>query len=175
MIKSTEQTYGLVARALHWSIAVLIILMIASGYAAGEVLPKAVVIPLHKSTGIIVLGLSIIRLAWWAMDCVRPGDAELTWEKWPSRLAKWALAGLALAVPVSGWLMSSAADKAITLYGLATVPMLLAPDKELAHTLGEVHETLGSIIAIILAVHVVGALRHHYVLKDQILSRMLGR
>lgn len=175
MIKSTENTYGMVARALHWSIAILIVLMIASGYAAGEVLPKAVLIPLHKSTGIIVLGLSIARLAWWAMDCVRPGDADLTWEKWPSRLAKWALAGLGLALPVSGWLMSSAADKAVTLYGLVAVPMLLAPDKELAHALGEVHETLGSIIAIILAAHVAGALRHRYILKDHIFSRMWGR
>ena len=176
-VKSSAHNYGLIARLLHWSVAVLIITMVAMGYLIGE-LPKPnaiVVIHIHKATGILTLVLASARLAWWAADAVRPGDAELTWEKWPSRLVKWGLAAFSVIMPVTGWLMSSAADKPISFFDLFQVPLLIAPDKELAHLFKETHDTLGLIIAVVIAVHVAGALRHHFILKDRVLARMLGR
>lgn len=169
-IKSDSAAYGLLTRALHWSIAAFIICLIASGWLADDFKP---IIPIHKATGILVLVLSITRLAWWLLDGPRPGDDDLHWEKWPSRLAKWSLAALGLIMPLSGWLMSSAADKPISFYGLFTVPPLLSPDKDLAHLFKESHETLGTVIALILAAHVLGALRHHFITKDNVLIRML--
>lgn len=174
-LKSTEQTYGSVARALHWGIALLIVLQIVTGYGAGEIMSKDLAFGVHKPTGMVILVLIVARLAWMVLDATRPGDAELAWEKWPSRLVKWGMLALSLALPISGWLMSSAADKPISLYGLYTFPSLTAPDKSFAHDMGELHETLGTLIALALAAHVAGALRHHYLLKDRILDRMLGR
>jgi cytochrome b561 len=176
-LKSDDTHYGALARALHWSIAALILGMIATGYIADE-LPKAAATPiihLHKATGLLVLGLAVLRLLWWGADARRPGDDQLTWEKWPSRLAKWSLAGLGLALPVSGWLMSSAADKPFSLYGLFEVPLLLGPDKLLAGLFRETHETLATGLILILGAHVAGALRHHFLLRDGVLGRMWGR
>jgi cytochrome b561 len=171
-LKSDDERYGAVATALHWSIALLILCLLASGYLS-DVLPKPTAIQLHKATGIVVLGLTALRVLWWIADPRRPGDAGLTWEKWPSRLVKWALIGLGLALPMSGWLMSSAADKPITLYGLMQIPLLVAPDKGLAHQFREIHETLALGLSLLLAMHVGGALRHHILLKDGILLRMM--
>jgi len=176
-VKSTDQAYGLAARALHWSIALLIIAQFAiAWYADGLPKPERIeMIRLHKSVGMIVLMLGAIRLLWWALDSVRPGDGDLTWEKWPSRLVKWSLAFLAAGMPLSGWLMSSADKYPVSLFGLVTFPPLLEPDKELGHLLKAVHENLGVVILILVALHVGGALRHHFILKDRILLRMVGR
>lgn len=171
-VKSDDARYGLVASALHWSIATLILCLIASGYL-GDVLPKPAAIQLHKATGLMVLGLTVLRGLWWAADARRPGDDSLSWEKWPSRLTKWALLGLGLALPMSGWLMSSAADKPISLYGLVQVPLLIAPDKALAGMFRQGHETLALGIALLVGLHAAGALRHHILLKDTVLTRML--
>ena len=80
-LNSTDQSYGSVARALHWSIAILIVLQIASGFSAGVLLPKAVAFGFHKPTGLVVLVLTVARLAWMLVDSARPGDAgrRTTW------------------------------------------------------------------------------------------------
>ena len=89
-------------------------------------------------------------------------------------LGKWALAALSVGVPLSGWLMSSAADKPIFFYGLFQVPMLVAPDKALGHLFKESHELLGLTTALLVALHVAGAIRYHFIVKDRVLLRMLG-
>jgi len=169
-LKSDSVTYGLGARALHWAIALFILCLIASGYLADDL--KGI-IPTHKAVGILVLVLASLRLLWWLLDAKRPGDDEMGPEKYLARLVKWALAAVGLVMPLSGWLMSSAADKPIMFFGLFQVPPLLAPDKELAHLFKESHETIASVLVILLALHVAGALRHHFLVKDNVLTRML--
>jgi len=169
-LKSDSLSFGGLARFLHWGVAILIIALIVSGELADDV--KAI-IPPHKAAGILVLALATTRLLWWAVDRARPGDEELSWEKWPSRLAKWGLAALTITMPMSGWLMSSAAQKPIIFFGLFQVPYLVDGDKELAHMFKEGHEAMASVLILLLAAHVVGALRHHFILKDGILVSML--
>ncbi len=173
-LKSNSDIYGPVARALHWSIALLFLCLLFSGFLSDD-LPKPTTIMLHKATGILVFGLGVLRLLWWAADTNRPDDSDLSWEKWPARLTKWTLAALSVVMPLSGWLMSSASDKPIFFYGLFQVPMLVAPDKALGHLFKESHETLGLIVVALLALHVAGAVRHHFITKDRVLLRMLGR
>ena len=94
-------------------------------------------------------------------------------EKYLARLVKWALAAVGIIMPLSGWLMSSAADKPIMFFGLFQVPPLLAPDKPLAHLFKESHETIAIVLVVLLGLHVAGALRHHFLVKDNVLTRML--
>lgn len=169
-LKSDGSTYGLGTRAIHWGIALFILALIASGYLADDV--KAI-IPTHKAVGIFVLALGLIRLLWWLLDGPRPGDENMGPEKYLAKAVKWALAAVGIAMPLSGWLMSSAADKPIMFFGLFQVPPLLAPDKPLAGIFKESHETIGSVLVILLGLHVAGALRHHFLVKDNILTRML--
>lgn len=172
-IKSDNLYYGLVTRTLHWSIATLILILLFSGFLS-EDLPRPVTMQMHKAIGILVLGLSALRVLWWMADTTRPGDQSLTWEKWPSRLTKWILLALTLAMPLSGWLMSSAAGRPFTFFGLADVPLILAQDKAVASLFKEMHETLALVVVGLLALHILGALRHHILIKDDVLRRMLS-
>lgn len=172
-LKSDDERYGAVAQALHWSIAFLLLLMVLSGYLFGT-LPKATVVPLHKATGILVLGLTVIRLLWWRLaDPNRPGDEMLGWEKIPARLVKWVLLFLGLALPLSGWMMSSAAGRPISFYGIFDVPLLIGPDRALAGTFYGLHGILALTLVVVAALHVAGALRHGLILKDGVLLRMM--
>lgn len=172
-LKSDDERYGAVAQALHWSIAFLMLLLVLSGYLF-DFLPRATVMPLHKATGLLVLGLTVIRLLWWwAADSRRPGDEMLGWEKIPARLVKWALLFLGLALPLSGWAMSSAAGRPTSFYGIVDVPFLIGPDRALAGTFHGLHGMLAMALVVVAALHVAGALRHGIILKDGVLLRMM--
>ncbi|MEI6984924.1 MAG: cytochrome b/b6 domain-containing protein [Rhodospirillaceae bacterium] len=173
IIASTNNSYGAVARLFHWGIALLIIALLASGLLA-DVLPKSTNIPIHKALGIIVLALTVGRLAWWAVDRARPAETGHDLRAWTAWITMPLLLALSLIQPLSGWLMSSAAGKPITLFGLATVPPLLQPDKGLAHLLKEIHETSAFILLALLALHIAGAIYHHFVLKDGVMARMVS-
>lgn len=169
-VASDEISYGLVARALHWSIALLILCLLASGFLADS-LPKGTV-PLHKAAGILVLGLGVLRVLWWLLDRDRPGHDSLGWQHWLAVLVQWALILLGLAMPVSGWLLSSAAGRPIGFFGLGEVPLLIDPDKALAGLFREAHGVMGLTLALLVGLHVAGALYHHLILGDGTLLRM---
>ena len=151
-LRSDGTTYGLGTRAIHWGIALLILCLIASGYLSDDF---KTITPTHKAVGIFVLALGLIRLLWWLLDGPRPGDETMGPEKYLARLVKWALAAVGIIMPLSGWLMSSAADK------------------PLAHLFKESHETIAIALVVLLGLHVAGALRHHFLIQDNVLTRML--
>lgn len=173
-LKSDGETYGLATRNIHWLIAVIILCLIASGYLHEILKDIVTVIPTHKAAGILVLALGLARLLWWPFDGPRPDLKDSNaFELWLSTLVKWALAAVGILMPLSGWLMSSAADKPISFFGLFPVPLLISPDKEMAHFFMECHGTIAILLVVLLVLHVAGALRHHFLLKDDVLIRML--
>ena len=164
---------GAVARAFHWIVAALMFYMFLSGIGQKDFGP-AFAIPIHKGIGIVVLTLTLGRIFWWLNDRQRPTDAELQWEKWPSRLAKWGLLTLTLAVPLAGWTLSSYSGKPISIVGLLDIPLLPAtPDKEMKEIWENIHAALAYSALTIAVLHIAGALRHHFILKDGVLRRML--
>lgn len=173
-VSSSSEGYGVVARSLHWLVAALIVVLLASGLLS-DLLPKPVNIPFHKALGIVVLGLASLRLVWWAVDRARPHQDGPRWQTLAALGTKIGLAVCSVAMPLSGWLMSSAAGKPIVLFGLATVPPLLSPDKPTAGLLREVHESFANLLIALLILHVGASLYHHYMLKDRVLIRMVPR
>ena len=173
-LTSTGERFGSVARLLHWVVAVLILALLFTGLF-DDFLPKQPTIAFHKALGIVTLVLALARLAWWlAFDRVRPDNEDLApLMKWSAKLVKLALAGCSLLLPLTGWLMSSAAAKPILLFGLATLPPLLGPDKALAHLFKECHELVADGLLGLLALHIGAAFYHHLVLKDDVLRRIL--
>ena len=172
-VTSTRDRYGLVASLLHWAVAALILALLFTGLF-DDYLPKQPTIAFHKALGIVTLVLVVARLAWWAMDRVRPDTDEFpSWMNLSAKAVKLGLAAFSVLLPVSGWLMSSAAAKPIVLFGLATVPPLLGPDKALAHLFKECHELVADGLLALLAVHIGASLYHHFVLKDTVLRRIL--
>ena len=179
--------YNEVAIAVHWLTALAIVIQFALGWTMISLrAPSALHFALHqwhKSIGITLLALSVLRLIWRLLH--RPPSLPATMPVWEKRMAKVnqaMLYFLLLALPISGWALVSASPLNIptVLYGVLPLPHLpvLAdlPDKRAAQqALKAIHEVGGWILALLLAGHVGAALRHHFLLRDETLVRMLPR
>lgn len=180
LFSNTDQRYGVVAIALHWSMAVLLVLLILLGLYmtglpdAGFDVKKITLILLHKELGILALTLAMIRLAW-RVGNVLPVLVEdiPDWQKLIARLVHLLFYGAMFALPVTGWMMSSAAGIPISFFGLFNLPGLISYDDYLFQFFIEVHRWLGYGLIVLILLHVGAALRHHFVLKDDTLKKML--
>ena len=168
--------YHPIAKTLHWLMSILIIGLLALGLYMHE-LPlspqKLELYSWHKWFGVTVFMLVWLRLAWRIAHPAPPPPASLSpLLKNTARAAHSVLYGLMVLIPLSGWLMSSAKGFQTVWFGVLPIPDLLSRDKELGDLLQEVHESLNAALMLTLSGHVVAALYHHFVLKDDTLKRM---
>jgi cytochrome b561 len=179
MRNAVRSNYSRGAIALHWSIGVLMILNLLGGFFHESFGKAAVplIMGLHKSTGILILVLTVGRLVWRLTHRPPPlADTVKRWEKGLAHATHWAFYLLMFALPITGWLMSSAGGRKypISFYGLFPVPFLpVAQDKAAANIYAERHEMLGFIIAALIILHIAAALKHHLLDKDNTVVRML--
>jgi len=168
------------AMALHWLMALLLSALIALGLYMTR-LPdvgfdtwKIGLILYHKQLGIGALALVALRLLWRAGN-VLPHLVETLpdWQKVIARFVHLCFYALMLALPLTGWLMSSAAGISVSFLGLFMLPDLVPYDERLFHTLVDVHRCLGYALIVCMAAHIGAALRHHFVLRDDTLKKML--
>ncbi|MCK7596682.1 cytochrome b [Microbulbifer sp. CAU 1566] len=178
-ITNTSQHYGAVAILLHWLMAVLLIALIALGLYVTS-LPdvgfdkqKIRLILLHKEYGILALGLAMLRLAW-RVGNVLPElvDQLPDWQKVAARFVHLSFYGLMFALPITGWLMSSAASIPVYFFGLR-LPDLIAHNEYRFQLLIEVHMWLGYTLVGFIVVHAAAALRHHFICRDNTLKKIL--
>jgi cytochrome b561 len=169
-------SYSPIAKGLHWLMAVLIIGLIVLGVYMHE-LPlspeKLQLYSWHKWAGVTVLLLVWVRLAWRITH--RPPalpESMSAHMQWLAHGGHFALYGLMIAIPLSGWLMSSAKGFQTVWFGVLPIPDLVEKNKELGQWLQQVHEALNWLLMLTLAGHVTAALWHHFVLKDDTLRRM---
>jgi len=181
-LANTDRRYGGVAIALHWLIAVLIVVLLALGLYmvrlpdVGFDVRKITLILLHKQLGVVVLALALLRLAWRQLNPLpRFADNVPQWQQVAAAFVHLWFYALMLAQPISGWLMSSAAGIRVELFGLFPLPDLVAYNDDLFQRLRALHHWLGYALAALLGGHVAAALRHHFVLGDDTLRKMLGR
>lgn len=163
--RSWSRVWNAPARFFHWLVALLIIGAIVSGLVAEEMPLSPAKLDLfiwHKSLGITVLWLFFLRLAW-RLAGGNPGPAAGISEE-HARLAEWghaALYGMMLLLPISGWVLNSAADFPFRWFGWLAIPDLTAPNQELKEWGEAVHGVLAYVLMAMLAGHVVMAVRHH--------------
>ena len=168
--------YTPVAKGLHWLMAVLILGLLALGIYMSD-LPlspqKLTLYSWHKWAGVSVFLLVWLRLAWRVTH--RPPALPESMAPL-MRLAAHAghalLYVLMIAIPLSGWLMSSAKGFQTVWFGVLPIPDLVGRDKALGDLLQQVHKLLNLLLMLTLAGHVAAALWHHFVLKDDTLRRM---
>ena len=178
-IFNSEARYGLVAMSLHWAIAVLMIGMFALGQVMTAPPPAErdfALYQLHKSIGFVVLALAVVRIAWrWANPQPPLPETLKTYERALARATHLALYILLFALPISGWLMVSSSPWQIptVVFDILPIPHLLGPDAGLEALFKAVHVWLGWALVVVLVLHVAGALKHHFVLHDDVLWRML--
>lgn len=176
-LTNSEHRYGVLAQSLHWVIAALVLTMIAVGwYMTGLPLaPETIkVYNLHKSIGVLVLALMVLRLVW---RLITPApalpDSLAGAERIAAKASHLLLYLLLFAQPLIGILHSNAANFPIVVFDSVTLPALIGPDDAFKKILSTVHFVTGWSILALVCLHVAAALRHHILLKDDILRRML--
>jgi cytochrome b561 len=129
----------------------------------------------HKSFGITILMLAVVRLGWRLANREHPPlpNNLKPYERGLAHFTHYGLYVLIFLQPLTGWLMSSAHKYPVSWFGIFQLPDLVAPNPALSETLETVHGALAWAIVVIVALHVAGALKHHFVLKDDTLRRML--
>jgi cytochrome b561 len=186
MSQSARSTYSSVAIALHWLIALIIIANIIGGLTLDTFLdsPDAqmkatgfVIIGLHKAAGLAVIALTLLRIVWRLVNPPPPLPAHMTaFERILARVTVVGFYALMLLLPLSGWAMSSASPKRqpISFFGLFDVPYLpVEVAREAARTYHERHEQFAYVAIALIVVHVGAALKHHFMDRDDVLTRMM--
>ncbi|TPG15293.1 cytochrome b [Sphingomonas oligophenolica] len=166
--------YSTVAIWLHWSIAALVIANLAIGLLHDSLLHGVRwAIPLHMSFGLTVLILSLARVAWRLSHPFLPAPTDVPrWQQVAARATHIALYALILLMPFTGWMMASAGKHPIGFYWLVDAPKLPV-SKALGDVAHQGHGVLGWLMLALVALHVGAALRHHFLLRDGVLGRMI--
>lgn len=174
---ASADRYSTVAIALHWGIAILVLLQIGLYFAADSVEgPVArTFIEVHKASGLSILVLTLIRLMWRVrhpaplLPATTPG-----WQRYLARITQALFYVVLVGLPLGGWAASSAAQRPIDWFGLFNWPLLPLPaDRELAGALMQMHENGAKVLYVLLVLHIAGALKHHFLDRDNVLRRML--
>jgi len=179
-IKNIEDRYGAVAILFHWSMALLVIGLAALGLYmvtlpdVGFNTNKVTLVLYHKEFGLLVLVLLATRLAWRVTQILPRLVGHLPdWQKIAARFVHLAFYALLFALPMTGCLMSSAAGIPVSFFGLFILPDFVHRDYDLFRRYVAIHQWLGYVLILFIFVHAGAALRHHFVLKDDTLRRML--
>lgn len=175
--RAAPSRYGPVAMILHWIIALLIVAQFVLAELAEDLplgMEKLQLLANHKSVGITVLGLAVLRLGW--RLAVPPPPLPGAVPRWQARVSTathWAFYGLLFAMPLSGWIFSSAASFSVSWFNLVQLPDLVGADEGLADIAEEIHEILARGLFVLALVHVAAALKHQFLDRDGVLLRML--
>lgn len=179
-IENTEDRYGVVGVLFHWSMGILITALAGLGLYmvtlpdAGFNIKKITLILYHKDFGMLVLALVILRLAWRLSNVIPQATEHLPdWQKIAARFVHLSFYALMFALPITGWLMSSAAGFPVSLLELFTLPDLISKNEYLFQRFIEIHKWLGYGLIFFILIHTGAALRHHFIFKDDTLRKML--
>ena len=170
------ERYNKVHIALHWLIALLIFITFPLGLYMADLKLSPTMLKLfsyHKWIGVTIFFLVAIRLGWRATHPVPPPMAGMPrWQETVSVATHRMLYLLMVAIPLSGWLTSSADGFQTVWLGIVPLPDLLDKNKELGDTLGAVHEYLNWALLALVVLHAAAAIKHHFIDKDGLLQRM---
>ncbi len=176
-MNGSPQRYTAIAIALHWVVALLIVAAFTIGlYAVAlEVSPlKLKLYSWHKWVGVTIALLAVARLAWrWRHPAPALPAGMARWEQFVASGTHVILYMLLFALPLTGWLMSSASGFPVVYFGVLPLPDLVAKNKELADLLKTVHYGLNKTLLVLVVLHAAAALKHHVLDRDDVLTRML--
>lgn len=183
--RNTTTGWGWMARLLHWSIAAIILFMLGLGVymtqIVTDVFEQFPLFQTHKSWGFVVFVLALIRVIWRLMNPAPALPDHMSGlERLGAHVGHWALYALMFALPLSGWLMSSASPLQDLygiknmVFGLFEMPDPFVPgDGDIEGLFKTVHYWCGWALAAVLAAHAGAALKHHFVNRDNVLRRMV--
>lgn len=174
---NSRTEYGSLAKFFHWTVSILIITLLCVGFFMGDISDKPTrfqVYHIHKLVGLTVLTLVLLRMLWTLINN-KPEypDTMPAWQVSAARISHMLLYLAILTMPLTGWLMSTAAGYAPKLFSMKLAMPFVAVSKPLAGLANNLHELCAYLIIGLLCVHVGAAIKHHIIDKDNILKRML--
>lgn len=177
-LKNSELNYGLVSRANHWLSAFIFIGLLAiglymTGLEKGD--DRQALYALHKSMGIALFGLMLLRLVWLKISANPEQLSKNKFEHILGHAVKGILYLAMLGMPISGWIMSNSGGHEVAFFNMFVLPNIMG-EHELIHEISEfIHSAFGYLLIVIVILHIAGALKHHFVYKDATLLRMIGK
>ena len=172
----SAERYTVLQKLLHWTVALAVIGALAGGTAIDWLSNgplKNQVYALHKATGILILGLMLLRLV---LRVVHGAPAlplaVPAWQRTAAAASHFLLYALLLLMPFVGWAATSAFPAPIPFFGLFDVPPLIGKDRALSEQLFEIHHFMGNAIIALIVIHVGAALQHALIKKDGVFQRM---
>jgi cytochrome b561 len=176
-ISGSPSRYSAVAQGFHWIIAGLIVTQFTLAWMADDLplgMHKLALLARHKSFGMTVLMLAALRLLWRLFN--RPPELPAGMSKVERKLARGTHAAFyffLFAMPLTGWLMSSAKNYSVSWFGRFTWPDLIGKNERAFELLKTTHQTLSWLLFSLAILHILAALKHHFWDKDDVLKRML--
>jgi cytochrome b561 len=180
LLRNNEYRWGWVSLGIHWLTLLMVLGLVVVGFVMQELpnsMAKFEIYSLHKSFGITVLALTVIRLLWRLFaGAPTPVPGMPRWQRLAAGLSHGALYLLLTMMPLSGWLYHSASGampRQLEWFKLFPLPSLSERDRDVAEFASSMHEWLFITLAVIVTVHALAALKHHYLDRDRTLVRML--
>lgn len=176
-IKNTDQRWGAVSQSLHWAIVLLIATIAIIGLTMTDMAngpSKIKIYALHKSLGLTLLTLVVLRLLWrFYAGAPKPVAGTPHWQERIASLTHWALYLLMFAMPITGWLFNSSSGYPLQYFGLFNLPKIAAVNPGLADLSESLHENGFWLLLLLVLAHAGAALYHHVFQNDDTLRRML--
>jgi cytochrome b561 len=176
MTKKIAASYGPTAKFFHW----LIFLLLAAQYAIGSIMPHIGRKTLDESwvhwhllVGAVILLVIVARFAWRLFHPVALADGLSGWELVLSRITHLTLYALVFVMTVLGWEAANDRGWDVPLFGVIPLPKLAAKGTPWAHEAGDIHDILVYVLLGFIILHLLGALYHYFIKRDQVVQRML--
>jgi cytochrome b561 len=173
----TPPAYTITARVLHWLTAVLILSTIPLGLIIAQVWGGPLqdfLYDLHRSIGALIIPLMLLRLIHRRANPPLPLPNDIpAIQQFAAHATHWGLYALLLVQPIIGWIATSAYRAPITVFGWFDLPPIWPENRPFSELMFSIHGLIGTVIAGLVAVHIGGALFHHFVRKDSVLMRMI--
>ncbi|MCC7411306.1 MAG: cytochrome b [Gammaproteobacteria bacterium] len=180
MLRNSATAYGVIAKLLHWVTAVLIFALVWLGWYMVDLTYfdrwYNASLRWHKSLGMLVLALAVIKLGWLLASpepALSPSLAR--WQRAAAKATHHALVTMLVLVPVTGYLISTSAGKGVSVFGWLEIPAVVPASRQLRDLAIAAHYYLAYGTAIVAGVHALAALKHQFVDRDGTLTRMLWR
>ena len=181
-LSNTEHGYGVVALLLHWGMALLLTGLLALGVYmvrlpdVGYDQRKILLILVHKAIGMGALAAALLRLGWRLGNALPALAPQIPpGQQVAARFVHLVFYALMIALPMTGWLMSSAGGYPVPLFGGFSLPDLIGLNDDHFRLYIVVHRWLGYALLLLVAMHAGAALHHHFVRRDDTLRRMWAR
>jgi len=176
MLRNTTASWGTVQQTLHWLIVALVVAQLLVGMTFADLSPDdplhQSLFPVHTTIGVSILIIMSVRLLWRIVNPVPAlPDGLSSGQKTLAHATHWLFYLILIGMPLGGYMMVNAMGHPVPFFGFE-LPQIIPKNEHLASGLKTFHSLGAAILTVLIALHIAGALRHRYMLKDGVLKRM---